>query len=85
MLYAVQISTEAVREFQAVIHVFLIAVCQTAIHNAPLQKILCHRPEFKRVPVLASFTLGTDILYSLTPFALTRVLSEMVPEELVKN
>ena len=85
MLYAVQISTETAREFQVIIHVFLIAVCHTAIHNAPLQIILRHRPEFKRVPELASFILVTNILYSLTPFALTRVLSEMVPEELVKD
>jgi len=85
MLYAVQINTETVRGFKDMIHVILIAMCHTAIRNAPLQKVLLHRPKFKRVLVLASFILGTNILYSLTPFTFIRVLSELVPEELVKN
>ena len=85
MLYAVQISTETVGVFKYVPCVFLIAVCHTAVRNAPLQRIFGHWPEFNRVLVFVSFFLGTNILYSLTPFALTRVLSELVPEELVKN
>ena len=85
MLYAVQICSETVREFEDIIHVILIAVCHTAIQNVPLQTILRQWPEFNHVLVLDSFILGTNILYSLTPFALTRVLSEMVPEELVKH